>query len=86
MHARQKWMPLGLNSRNYLQGDLLEKLTQDNMTKVMNMMAAAEGPIVVKSHMDSIVFYQLYTLCFGEKWVNTIANFRSKGCFLVFMI
>ncbi|XP_052674496.1 steroid 17-alpha-hydroxylase/17,20 lyase-like [Crassostrea angulata] len=53
--------------RNYLQGDLLEKLTQDNMTKVMNMMAAEKGPIVVKSHMDNIVFYQLFTLCFGEK-------------------
>ncbi|XP_055995738.1 steroid 17-alpha-hydroxylase/17,20 lyase-like [Ostrea edulis] len=53
--------------RNYLQGDLLEKLTQDNMTKVMNMMAAEKGPFEPKSHLDNIVFYQLYTLCFGEK-------------------
>nr|XP_034329009.1 steroid 17-alpha-hydroxylase/17,20 lyase isoform X2 [Crassostrea gigas] len=54
--------------RNYLQGDLLEKLTQDNMTKVMNMMAAEaeKGPIELKSHLDNIVFYQLFTLCFGE--------------------
>lgn len=62
--------------RNYLQGDLLEKLTQDNMTKVMNMMAeeAEKGPIELKSHLNNIVFYQLYTLCFGEKCVYTTAN------------
>nr|XP_034303048.1 steroid 17-alpha-hydroxylase/17,20 lyase-like isoform X2 [Crassostrea gigas] len=52
--------------RNYQQGDLLEKLTQDNMTKVMNMMATEKGPIAMKSHLNNIVFYQLYTLCFGE--------------------
>lgn len=42
------------------------------MTKVMNMMAAEaeKGPIVLKSHLDNIVFYQLFTLCFGEKWVH----------------
>ncbi|XP_061178421.1 steroid 17-alpha-hydroxylase/17,20 lyase-like isoform X1 [Saccostrea echinata] len=53
--------------RNYLQGDLLEKLTQDNMTKVMNMMAAEKGPFEPIPHLNNIVFYQLYTLCFGEK-------------------
>ncbi|XP_062587481.1 steroid 17-alpha-hydroxylase/17,20 lyase-like [Saccostrea cucullata] len=53
--------------RNYLQGDLLEKLTEDNMIKVMNMMAAEKGPFEPKPHLDNIVFYQLYTLCFGEK-------------------
>lgn len=42
------------------------------MTKVMNMMAAEaeKGPIELKSHLDNIVFYQLFTLCFGEKWVH----------------
>lgn len=42
------------------------------MTKVMNMMAAeaVKGPIELKSHLDNIVFYQLFTLCFGEKWVH----------------
>lgn len=42
------------------------------MTKAMNMMAveAEKGPIELKSHLDNIVFYQLFTLCFGEKWVH----------------
>ncbi|XP_022334283.2 steroid 17-alpha-hydroxylase/17,20 lyase-like [Crassostrea virginica] len=53
--------------RNYLQGNLLEQLTQDNMIKVMNIMAAEKGPFKLKSHLDNIVFYQVYTLCFGEK-------------------
>ena len=56
-----------VNSRNYLQGNLLEQLTQDNMIKVMNIMAAEKGPFKLKSHLDNIVFYQVYTLCFGEK-------------------
>lgn len=51
------------------------------MTKVMNMMATEKGPIAMKSHLNNIVFYQLYTLCFGEKWVYTIA-LRRKRCFL----
>uniref|UniRef100_K1Q054 Steroid 17-alpha-hydroxylase/17,20 lyase n=1 Tax=Magallana gigas TaxID=29159 RepID=K1Q054_MAGGI len=66
--------------RNYLQGDLLEKLTQDNMTKVMNMMAAEteKGPIELKSHLDNIVFYQLFTLCFGEKWWKSETEIKSE--------
>ena len=60
-------MVLLFTSRNYLQGNLLEQLTQDNMSKVMNIMAAEKGPFKLKSHLDNIVFYQVYTLCFGEK-------------------
>lgn len=62
-HRRVATMAL----RNCLHGDLLEKLTEDNMRKVLDMMAAETGPFSLQSHLENIIYYQLFTLCFGEK-------------------
>ncbi|XP_065926328.1 steroid 17-alpha-hydroxylase/17,20 lyase isoform X2 [Magallana gigas] len=58
---------VGKALRNYLQGDLLENMIQDNMNKFLDKMAEEKGPFVFKEYMDLIIFHQLYTICFGEK-------------------
>ncbi|XP_061194476.1 steroid 17-alpha-hydroxylase/17,20 lyase-like isoform X1 [Saccostrea echinata] len=53
--------------RNYLQGDLLENMIQDNMEKFLNKMAQEKDPFIFKEYADIMVFHQLYTICFGQK-------------------
>lgn len=53
--------------RHYLQGDLLEKMIQENMNKFLNKMAEEKEPFMFKEYVDLMVFHQLYTICFGEK-------------------
>ncbi|XP_056018610.1 steroid 17-alpha-hydroxylase/17,20 lyase-like isoform X2 [Ostrea edulis] len=53
--------------RHYLQGDLLEKMIQNNMDKFLDKMAEEKDPFIIRNHVDLMVYHQLYTMCFGEK-------------------
>ncbi|XP_061194475.1 steroid 17-alpha-hydroxylase/17,20 lyase-like [Saccostrea echinata] len=53
--------------RHYLQGDLLENMIQDNMTKFLDKMAEEKEPFEFSTYANLMVYHQLYTICFGEK-------------------
>ena len=53
---------------HYLHGSLLEDMIQENMSKFMDKMVKETEPFTPKQYLSLIVFHQLYTICFGERY------------------
>jgi hypothetical protein len=53
--------------RHYVQGDLLEKMIHNNMSKFLDKMAQEKEPFIIGNYLHLMMIHQVYTIFFGEK-------------------